>query len=77
MLWLQQTMPPQAPAGNSSAMGDSRMAEAFTRWLFSHPKLLSLMSNMAQRSGKAPRMPGIAAVQGFQRETLAVLAKLA
>jgi CubicO group peptidase (beta-lactamase class C family) len=77
MLWLQQTMPPQALPGNSSAMGDSRMAEAFTRWLFAHPKLLSLMSTMAQRSGKAPRMPGIAAVQGFQRETQAALAKLA
>jgi CubicO group peptidase (beta-lactamase class C family) len=77
MLWLQQTMPPQAPAGNSSAMGDSRVAEAVTRWLFAHPKLLALMSKMAQRSGKAPRMPGIAAVQGFQRETLAALAKLA
>ena len=75
MLWLQQTMPPQAPAGNSSALGDSRMAEAFTRWLFAHPKLLSLMSKMAQRSGKTPRMPGIAAVQGFQKETQAALAK--
>jgi CubicO group peptidase (beta-lactamase class C family) len=77
MLWLQQTMPPQAPPGNSSAMGDSRMAETFTRFLFAHPKLLSLMSTIAQRSGKAPRMPGIAAVQGFQRETEAALAKLA
>jgi len=76
MLWLQQTMPPQAPPGNSNAMGDSRMAEAFTRWLFAHPKLLSLMSKMAQRSGKTPRMPGIAAVQGFQRETQAALAKV-
>jgi CubicO group peptidase (beta-lactamase class C family) len=77
MLWLQQTMPPQAPPGNSNAMGDSRMAEAFTRWLFAHPKLLSLMSKMAQRSGKAPRMPGIAAVQAFQRATQAALAKVA
>lgn len=76
MLWLQQTMPPQAPPGNSSAIGDSRMAEAFTRWLFAHPKLLSLMGKMAQRSGKAPRMPGVAAVQGFQRETQAALARL-
>ena len=74
MLWLQQTMPPQAPAGNSNAMGESRMAEAFARWIFAHPKLLSLMSKMAQRSGKAPRMPGVAAVQGFQRETQAALA---
>lgn len=77
MLWLQQTMPPQAPPGNSSTMGDSRMAEAFTRWLFAHPKLLSLMSRMAERSGRAPRMPGVAAVQGFQRETQAALARLA
>ena len=77
MLWLQQTMPPQAPPGNSSAMGDSRVSAAFTRWLFAHPKVLSLMSKMAQRSGRAPRMPGIAAVQGFQRETEAALTKLA
>ena len=77
MLWLQQTMPPQVPAGNSNAMGDSRMAEAFARWLFARPKLLSLMGKMAQRSGKAPRMPGIAAIQGFQRETQAALAKMA
>jgi hypothetical protein len=69
-------MPPQALPGNRSAMGDSRTAEAFTRWLFAHPKLLSLMSTMAQRSGKAPRMPGIAAVQDFQRQTQAALAKL-
>jgi CubicO group peptidase (beta-lactamase class C family) len=75
MLWLQQTMPPQAPPGNSNAMGDSRMAEAFTRWLFAHPQLLSLMSKMAQRSGKAPRMPGISAVQGFQKATQAALAR--
>jgi CubicO group peptidase (beta-lactamase class C family) len=77
MLWLQQTMPPQAPPGNRSAIGDSRMAEAFTRWLFAHPTLLSWMTKMAQRSGKAPRMPGMAAVQGFQRQTQAALAKLA
>jgi CubicO group peptidase (beta-lactamase class C family) len=77
MLWLQQTMLPQALPGNSNAMGDSRMAEAFARWLFAHRKLLSLMSTMAQRFGKAPRMPGIAAVQGFQRETQAALTKLA
>jgi len=35
------------------------------------------MSKMAQRSGKAPRMPGIAAVQAFQRATQAALAKVA
>ena len=77
MLWLQQTMPPQVPSGNSSRMGDSRMAQEFTRWLFTHPKLLALMSKMAQRSGKAPRMPGIAALQSFQLQTQAALAKLA
>jgi CubicO group peptidase (beta-lactamase class C family) len=76
MLWLQQTMPPQVPAGNSSMMGDSRMAESFTRWLFAHPKVLALMSKMAQRSAKSPRMPGIAGVQGFQKETYAALASL-
>ncbi len=77
MLWLQQTMPPQAPPGNSNSMADSPMAVAFTRWLFGRPKLLALMSKMAQRSGKAPRMPGVAAVQGFQKETQAALARLA
>jgi CubicO group peptidase (beta-lactamase class C family) len=74
MLWLQQTMPPQAPAGNSSMMGNSRMAESLTRWLFAHPNVLRLMSKMGQRSKKAPRMPGIAAVQGFQKETYSALA---
>jgi CubicO group peptidase (beta-lactamase class C family) len=69
MLWLQQTLPPQAPPGNSSAMGDSRTAETLMRWIFSSPKLLSLMSKMAQRSGKAARMPGLAAIQSFQKET--------
>jgi CubicO group peptidase (beta-lactamase class C family) len=74
MLWLQQTMPPQAPAGNNSAMGESRMAKVFMRWLFAYPKLLSLMTKMAQRSGTVPRIPGIAAVQSFQREVQAALA---
>ena len=76
MLWLQQTLPPQAPPGNSSATGDSRTAETLMRWIFSSPKLLSLMSKMAQRSGKAPRMPGIAAVQNFQKETNEALRSL-
>jgi CubicO group peptidase (beta-lactamase class C family) len=75
MLWLQQTMPPEAPPGNGSAMRDSRMAQALTRWLLGRPKLLSLVRKMAPRSGNAPRKPGIAAVQDFQRETQAVLAK--
>jgi CubicO group peptidase (beta-lactamase class C family) len=73
MIWLQQTLPPQPPPG-SAAKGDSRVAETLLRWLFSSPKLLSLMNNMAQRSGKAPRMPGIAAVQNFQKEIHAALA---
>jgi CubicO group peptidase (beta-lactamase class C family) len=71
MLWLQQTMPPQAPAGNGSMMGDSRAAEFFTRWLFAHPKVLEFMSKLGRRSGKAPRLPGVAGVQGFQRAALA------
>jgi CubicO group peptidase (beta-lactamase class C family) len=77
MLWLQQTMPPQAPSGAGSALGDSRMAEALSRWIFSSPKVLSLMGKMAQRAGKAPRLPGIAATQNFQKETHAALASLA
>jgi CubicO group peptidase (beta-lactamase class C family) len=76
MLWLQQTLPPQAPPGGGSALGDSRMAETLTRWIFSTPALLSLMSKMAQRAGKAPRMPGITATQNFQKETHAALASL-
>jgi CubicO group peptidase (beta-lactamase class C family) len=73
MLWLQQTMPPQAPAGNDSMMGNSRLGESFTRWLFAHPKVLEFMSKMGRRSGKAPRMPGVAGVQGFQRAALAAI----
>jgi CubicO group peptidase (beta-lactamase class C family) len=73
MLWLQQTMPPQAPAGNGSMMGDSRVGESLTRWLFAHPKVLAFMTKMGRRSGKAPRMPGVEGVQGFQREALAAL----
>ena len=76
MLWLQQTLPPQSPPGNSSAMGDSRMAETLMRWIFSSPRLLSLMGKMAQRSGKAPRMPGIAALQRFQKEVHEALQSL-
>jgi CubicO group peptidase (beta-lactamase class C family) len=74
MLWLQQTMPPQAPAGNGSMMGDSRVGESLTRWLFAHPKVLAYLTKMGRRSGKAPRMPGVAGVQEFQREALAALA---
>jgi len=73
MLWLQQTMPPQAPAGNSSMIGDSQVGESLTRWLFAHPKVLQFMTRMGRRSGKAPRMPGVAGVQGFQKEALAAL----
>jgi CubicO group peptidase (beta-lactamase class C family) len=76
MLWLQQTLPPQSPPGNSGAMGDSRLAETLTRWIFASPTLLSLMAKMAQRSGRAPRMPGIAAIQNFQKQTHAALAAL-
>jgi CubicO group peptidase (beta-lactamase class C family) len=72
MVWLQQTLPPQPPPG-SGAKGDSRIAETLLRSLFSSPRLLSLMNKMAQRSGKAPRMPGIAATQNFQKEAYAAL----
>jgi CubicO group peptidase (beta-lactamase class C family) len=66
MVWLQQTLPTQAIPG-SGAKGDSRVTETFLRWVFSSPRLLSLMNKMAQRSGKAPRMPGMAAAQNFQK----------
>jgi CubicO group peptidase (beta-lactamase class C family) len=73
MIWLQQTMPPQAPAGNGSMMGDSKIGESLTRWLFAHPKVLDYMAKMGRRSGRAPRMPGVAGVQEFQREALAAI----
>jgi CubicO group peptidase (beta-lactamase class C family) len=72
MVWLQQTLPPQAIRG-SGAKGDSRLVETLLRWVFSSPGLLSLMNTVAQRSGKAPRMPGIAATQDFQKEAYAAL----
>jgi CubicO group peptidase (beta-lactamase class C family) len=72
MVWLQQTLPPQALPG-SGAKGDSRAAETVLRWVFSSPRLLSLMNTMAQRSGKAPRMPGITATQNFQKAAYAAL----
>jgi CubicO group peptidase (beta-lactamase class C family) len=72
MVWLQQTLPPAPPPG-SGARGDSRVTESLLRWLFSSPRLLSLMNKMAQRSGKAPRMPGISAMQNFQKEAYAAL----
>jgi CubicO group peptidase (beta-lactamase class C family) len=72
MVWLQQTLPPQPPPG-SGAKADSRVAESLLAWLFSSPKLLSMMNKMAQRSGKAPRMPGMAALQSFQKEAYAAL----
>lgn len=63
----------QAPPSNVSAMGNSRWAEAFARWVFAHPKLLSITRKLAQCSGKAPRLPGIAAVQDFQKQSYAAL----
>jgi CubicO group peptidase (beta-lactamase class C family) len=72
MMWLQQTLPPQAIPG-SGAKADSRIAETLLRWVFSSPRLLSLMNSMAQRSGKAPRLPGSAATQSFQREAYSAL----
>jgi CubicO group peptidase (beta-lactamase class C family) len=71
MVWLQQTMPQAIPG--SGAKGASRIAEALLRWVFSSPRLLSAMNKMAQRSGKAPRMPGTAALQNFQKEAYAAL----
>ena len=71
MVWLQQTMPPAIPG--SGGKGDSRVAETLLRWVFSSPRLLSMMNGMAQRSGKAPRMPGTAALQNFQKEAYAAL----
>ena len=73
MLWLQQTLAPQAPAGSGS---DSRLGQSLARWLFSSPTLLSLMTKMAQRSGKAPRLPGIVANQNFQKQTYSALQAL-
>jgi len=73
MLWLQQTLPPQPPAGSGSG---SRMAETLTRWIFSSPSLISLMTKMAQRSGRAPRLPGIAANQHFQKLAYAELREM-
>jgi CubicO group peptidase (beta-lactamase class C family) len=70
MLWLQQTLPPQPPAGGGS---NSRLAQTLARWLFSSPALLSLMTKMARRSGKAPRLPGSAANQSFQKQTYSAL----
>lgn len=72
MVWLQQTLPPQPPPG-TGGKPDSRMTETTLRWLFSSPRLLSMMNKMAQRSGKAPRMPGIAGAQNFQKEAYAAL----
>ena len=51
----------------------AQFAETLLRSLFSSPRLLSLMNKMVQRSGKAPRMPGIAATQNFQKEAYAAL----
>jgi CubicO group peptidase (beta-lactamase class C family) len=72
MVWLQQTLPPQPPPG-SGVKPDSRISETLLRWLFSSPRLLSLLNKMAQRSGRAPRLPGSAATQNFQKETYAAL----
>ena len=71
MVWLQQTMPQAIPG--SGGKGDSRVAETLLRWVFSSPRLLAMMNGMAQRSGRAPRMPGTAALQNFQKEAYAAL----
>jgi CubicO group peptidase (beta-lactamase class C family) len=74
MLWLQQTLPAQAPAGGgATAPRDSRLRQAFMRWVFSSPPLMSMLRKLAQRSGKEPRLPGMAGTQKFQKETYAAL----
>lgn len=74
MLWLQQTLPAQAPAGGGAAAPrDSRLRQALMRWVFSSPPLMSMLRKLAQRSGKGPRLPGMVGTQNFQKETYAVL----
>jgi hypothetical protein len=43
------------------------------RWVFSSSTLMSVMSKMARRSGKGPRLPGIAATQEFQKQAYVML----
>jgi CubicO group peptidase (beta-lactamase class C family) len=74
MLWLQQTLPAQAPAGGgATAPRDSRLRQALMRWVFSSPPLMSMLRKLAQRSGKGPRLPGMVGTQNFQKETYAAL----
>ena len=74
MIWLQQTLPPQAPAGGGAAApADSAFKQALMRWIFSSPRIMSVLRKMAQRSGKGPRLPGSAGTQSFQKETYAAL----
>ncbi len=74
MLWLQQTLPVQAPAGGGATTPrDSRFRQALMRWVFSSPPLMSMARIFAQRSGKGPRLPGMAGTQNFQKETYAAL----
>jgi CubicO group peptidase (beta-lactamase class C family) len=74
MVWLQQTLPAQAPAGGgATAPRDSRLRQAIMRWVFSSPALMSMLRKLAQRSGKGPRLPGMVGTQNFQKETYAAL----
>jgi CubicO group peptidase (beta-lactamase class C family) len=73
MLWLQQTLPPQPPPGSGAKAAGSPVAQALARWIFSSPALVSFLSKMAQRSGKAPRLPGTMATQAFQKQAYAAL----
>jgi CubicO group peptidase (beta-lactamase class C family) len=74
MLWLQQTLPTQAPAGGGAAAPrDSKSRQALMRWVFGSPPLMSMLKKLAQRSGKGPRLPGMVGTQKFQTETYAAL----
>jgi CubicO group peptidase (beta-lactamase class C family) len=74
MLWLQQTLPAQAPAGGgATAPRDSSLRQALMRWVFGSPPLMSMLKKLAQRSGKGPRLPGMVGTQNFQKETYAAL----
>jgi CubicO group peptidase (beta-lactamase class C family) len=74
LIWLQQTLPPQPPAGGGAAAApDSSFKQALMRWIFSSPRIMSVLRKMAQRSGKGPRLPGSMGTQYFQIEAYAAL----
>jgi CubicO group peptidase (beta-lactamase class C family) len=75
MIWLQQTLPPQPLPGPAKSASESPVTQAIMRWVFSSPRLMSFLANMAQRSGRAPRLPGMAGTQAFQKDAYAALGK--